>query len=194
MKNLFQALLWILVGMIASAVLFLVVMPPRGKGVELLPAPTAAPILVHVDGAVQKPGVYPLLRESRAQDAIQAAGGLSPNANSSAVNLAARLKDGDKLIIPGIGTALPPPTASTPSSRSGKTIAGQTATPSGPVNLNTATIEELQTLPGIGATRAQDIIDYRDSHGGFKTINEIENVSGIGPSTFEKLKDRISVQ
>ena len=194
MKNGFQILLGIVIGMIVSAAIFLVISPPRGKAIELLPAPTAAPILVHVDGAVANPGVYTLARDSRVQDAVKAAGGFSSQANLEIVNLAARLKDGDKLLILAQGTAVPPNLTSEPESTARKSKAIATSTPSGPVNLNTATLEELQTLPGIGETRAEDIIKYRQAHNGFKAIEEIQNISGIGPATFEKLKEHITVQ
>ncbi len=202
MKKWLHPLLWIMLGMVASAAIFLISSPPRGKPVELLPAPTAAPILIHVDGAVKSPGVYGLPRDSRLQDAINEAGGFTDQANQGAVNLATRLKDGDKVHIPTLSTpSAPEPVVSSDgeptAAPSGKTRSGAanaaTATPSGPVNINTATLEELQTLTGIGPTRAQDIIDYREAHGGFKTIEEIQNVKGIGPATFEKLKDRITV-
>src|SRR5512133_649941 len=151
MKNGFQILLGIVIGMIVSAAIFLVISPPRGKAIELLPAPTAAPILVHVDGAVANPGVYTLAKDSRVQDAVKAAGGFNPQANLDAVNLAARLKDGDKLLILAQGTAAPPNLTPQPTGQKSKAIS--TRTPSGPVNLNTATLEELQTLPGVGETR-----------------------------------------
>ncbi len=191
MKSLHHTLLGLFIGMVATAVLFLVTAPPRGASVELIPAPTPAPIMIDIDGAVQHPGVYALPRDSRVQEAIQAAGGLSQQANQSAVNLATRLKDGDKLTIPAAGTqvALPQSSESTPV----KAKSSAQATPGAPVNINTATLEELQTLPGIGATRAQQIIDYRQANGGFKSIDELQNVTGIGPATYEKLKDWITV-
>ncbi len=191
MKSWHHTLLGLFIGMVATAVLFLVTAPPRGASVELLPAPTPAPIMVHIDGAVQHPGVYALPRDSRMQEAIQAAGGLNQQANQNAVNLAARLKDGDKLTIPAAGTQIALPPASQPTTSKAKS--SPQATPSAPVNINTATLEELQTLPGIGATRAQQIIDYRQAHSGFKSIDELQNITGIGPATFEKLKDMVTV-
>lgn len=174
--------------MIATAILFLVTAPPRGDSVELLPAPSPAPIMVYVDGAVQHPGVYALPQDSRALDAIQAAGGFSQKANQGAINLAARLKDGDRLTIPETGTPAAPTSSGVPGSSRSKDIS-----PGSVVNINTATLEELQTLPGIGSTRAQDIIDYRQAHGDFKTIEDLMNVTGIGEATFERLKDLVTV-
>jgi competence protein ComEA len=188
MKNWQHTLLWLFIGMIATAILFLVTAPPRGTSVELLPAPSPAPIMVHVDGAVQHPGVYALPPNSRVQDAIQAAGGFGSEANQSAVNLAARLEDGNRLTIPNIGTPIASPSSELPGSNRVKDIP-----PGAPVNINTATLEELQTLPGIGATRAQDILDYRQAHGSFQTIDDLKNVTGIGDATFERLKDLITV-
>jgi competence protein ComEA len=179
------------IGMLVAAALFLVASPPRGTSVTLLPAPSPAPIVVQVDGEVQNPGVYHLSRESRVQQAIQAAGGLRSAANKEAINLAAKLKDGDKLLVPALGTPVaPPPYASNQGS---DTQLLAESTPIGPVNLNTATFEELQTLPGIGATRAQQIIDYRQQHGSFKTIEELDNVEGIGPAILDKLRQFITV-
>jgi competence protein ComEA len=192
MKQWHYTLLVFLVGMIASAALFLVASPPRGTAVELLPAPTPAPIVIDVDGAVLRPGVYSLPRESRVQDAIQAAGGLSQTANQNAVNLATRLKDGDKLTIPALGTPFAIEPATPPATRS-KAVDPSLATPGALVNLNTASLEELQTLPGIGPTKAQQIIDYRQAHGVFKTIDELQNVTGIGPATFEQLRSFVTV-
>ncbi len=193
MKNWQYTLLWLFLGMIATAILFLVTAPPRGKSIELLPAPSPAPIMVHVDGAVRQPGVYALAPGSRTQDAIQAAGGLSTEANVDAINLAAPLRDGDKLVIPRIGTPAAAQPAAVPTSIRAQPLPGLDSSVGSLVNINTATLEELQTLPGIGAVRAQDIIDYRQANGAFKTIEELEKVTGIGPATFERIKDLITV-
>jgi competence protein ComEA len=197
MKNWQLMLLALFIGMLSTAVLFLVASPPRGTSIELLPAPTPAPMMVHVSGAVVQPGVYALPRDSRVVDAVQAAGGFSAQADEGAVNMAARLKDGDKLVIPAIG-ALPPAAGAPEQPPSGESSPGRSSsipesTSGGLVNINTASLEELQTLPGIGATRAQDIIDYRQAHGGFTTIEDLQNVTGIGTATFERLKDLITV-
>jgi competence protein ComEA len=192
MKHWQNTLLGLFIGMIATAVLFLVTAPPRGTSVELLPAPSPAPIQVHVDGAVKNPGVYSLPSASRVGQAIQAAGGFNAQANQGAVNLAARLKDGDRLTIPAEGTQVAP-LQSNAEPTVPKSKSAALATPGAPVNLNTATLEDLQTLPGIGVTRAQDILDYRQAHGVFKTIDELQNVKGIGEATFERLKPFITV-
>jgi competence protein ComEA len=188
MKNLLSYLLMFLLGMAAAAAVFLIASPPRGTAVELLPAPTSSPLTVQVTGAVQQPGVYSLARDSRVQDAIQAAGGLTQEADSSQVNLAARIKDGERISVPKVGEAPAElPTAA------GRALTVD-ATPSTPVNLNTATLEELQTLPGVGPSKAAAIITYREEHNGFKTPDEIQEVPGFGPATFERLKDMITVE
>lgn len=180
----------IFLGLAAGAVVWLVSQPPRSSAIELLPAPTPGPILVQVDGAVSQPGVYELPLDSRVREAVQAAGGLRQDANPSAVNFAARVKDGEKLVIPYAGTSATPEGTHTGSEKSKPVTEG---TPAGPINLNSATLEELERLPGIGATRAQDIIQYREAHNGFQTIDEIQEVPGIGPATFERLKSYITV-
>ena len=190
MKNTFlQTLLALIVGAALLGIAVWAAFSPREQPIVLNPAPTAAPLLVHVAGAVEKPGVYQLPANSRFGDAIQAAGGLRQDAQAQLVNLAARLKDGEKVIIPVIGsqsTVIRNPENENNAPDPGGTTAI--------INLNTASLEELQTLPGIGQTRAEDIIAYREANNGFKSIEEIQNVSGIGPSTFEKLKDQVIVE
>lgn len=191
MKNWQQTLLGLFVGMILSALILLVALPPRGTPVELLPAPTLAPISVHVSGAIREPGVYQLPQGSRVQEAVDAAGGLQIEADLQAINLAARIKDGEKIHIPVKGEIAPSiPARTNPSEKIGSEAADEGTL----VNINTASLEELLNLPGIGETRAKDIIAYRESHSGFKSIDEIQEVSGIGPVIFERLKDFIVVE
>ncbi|HEX7972818.1 MAG TPA: ComEA family DNA-binding protein [Anaerolineales bacterium] len=184
----------IMIGLAASGLVLLAASQPRGQAVRLLPPPTTAPLLVHVTGAVARPGVYALSSDARVQDAIGLAGGMLAEANSQAVNLAARLKDGDRLVIPAILTQtqdLPPDPAR---SAGIPTSPPASPTPSFPIHLNTATLEELDSLPGIGPVTAQKIITYRDAHGPFAAIEAIQDVPGIGPATFEKIKDLITVE
>jgi competence protein ComEA len=191
MKQWLSPLLYVLLGIALSAVFFLISSPPRGTGVTLLPVPTPAPILVHVDGAVNHPGVYPLPRDSRVQDAITAAGGMKPDAQASAVNLAGRLRDGEKLIVPIVGSVeAPPAQANQPLNEA---EAPQPAPTPGIVNVNTATEEELDTLPGIGPALAAEIIRYREAQGGFTAPEQLLNVPGIGPAKFEKIQDMITL-
>ncbi len=151
-------------------------------------APTAAALRIYVTGAVAHPDVYRLPSGSIVKDAIQAAGGASDEADLGRVNLAQELRDQQQVVVPRAGEAdVPPPAGSAPSSRSGEVpLAGK-------VNINTATAEELETLPGVGAVTAQNIIDYRAAHGPFKSIEGIQQVTGIGAATYQKLKDLITV-
>lgn len=156
-----------------------------------LAEPTGAPeraarrIYVHVGGAVREPGLYRLREGSRVDDALRAAGGLLEDADPDALNLAARVKDGDKVLVP---------------SRSGQgeaAAAGMGAAAGGMqgalVNLNTATLAELETLPGIGPALAQRILDYRERNGGFRTVEDLLEVPGIGAKKFEELRDAVTV-
>ena len=147
------------------------------------PAPTApTTILVYVSGAVKKPDVYTLAVGSIVKDAMNAAGGPADDADLDRINLAAPLSDGMQVHCPRKGE-----TVSTPPSGSNSTAAA------GPININTATLEQLEALPGIGPAIAQRIIDYRAANGPFKSIEDIKQVKGIGDALFEKIKDSITV-
>ncbi len=137
-------------------------------------------IYVHVCGRVCQPGVVMLPAGSRVWEAVEAAGGLAEDAQDTAVNLAAVLQDGQKLYIPAIGESIAEQMSDTADD--------------GRVNLNTADADRLQTLSGIGVSRALDILSYRETHGGFQTIEEIMQVPGIKESIYEKIKDKITVE
>jgi competence protein ComEA len=133
-------------------------------------------VIVHVAGEVRDPGVYRLPLGSRVTDAVERAGGSSPRAATHAINLAAKLADGQQVVLPasqghgGVATA-----------------AAGTAT-EGPISLGSATIEQLDTIEVIGPVTAQDILDYRDEHGGVASIEDLDEISGIGPATMEALR------
>jgi competence protein ComEA len=156
------------------------------------PSPTPGPLAVDVGGAVRRPGVYELPPGSRVQQAIDAAGGVAAGADLRGLSLAALLRDGDKLYVPAEGEAAPRPASAVeePASRSGPGIAVDS---SFPLNINTATVEALQTLPGIGPKIAQAIADHRQANGPFTTIEEIVQVKGIGEATLAKLRELITV-
>jgi competence protein ComEA len=193
-----------------TGILLVAARRPPGQPVTLAEAPTPAPVRVYVLGAVRTPGVYALARGSIVEDALSAAGGALPSADLRGLNLAQVLQDGDRVDVPEIPpTATPPPPTvtvgpGTPSPTPPPTIAA-TETPipsrSGPslpvagakININTATLAELDTLPRIGPAIAQRIIDYRTVNGPFRRIEDIQNVRGIGPATFEQIKDLITV-
>jgi competence protein ComEA len=146
------------------------------------PMPTLTPIRVHITGAVVQPDVYELPPGSIVQEAIEAAGGPTSDADLSCINLALELQDHQQVYVPRQGEVDPPPPVSGGESGGG-----------GLININTATAAELETLPRIGPSTAQKIIDYREANGPFETIEEIQEVPSIGPATYEGLKDLITV-
>ena len=174
----------ILLGLFLAALVWVVARTPSGEAVVLRPVPTDKPIVVHITGAVPRPGVYALPQGARVQDGISAAGGFLAEAEKTNINLAQSLEDGEKLDVPFIEGASPVLATPVPEVVSSTTEL---------VNINTASIAELDTLPGIGPTTAQKIIDYRDQNGPFLNIEDIVNVSGIGPASYERLKDLITV-
>lgn len=146
-------------------------------------------LVVDVEGAVVSPGLYELDAPARVGDAVRAAGGLASDAAQGAVNLAQQLGDGELVSIPS-ASAMEASAGQAASSASAST--GGAAT-TGKVNINTASSTELQTLSGIGPSLAERIVDYREAHGRFSSVEEIQKVSGIGETRFANLKDRICV-
>ena len=157
---------------------------------EPVPAPSASesppPLIVHVAGWVEKPGVYELPEGSRVIDAIDAAGGPKRGAELAALNLAAPLADGQQVLVPRAAGGAQP---------SGVAPPGGTSTEGGTtlVNVNVATAEELETLPGIGEVLAATIVQYREDHGPFTSVDQLLDVSGIGEVTLEELRDLITI-
>ena len=148
-------------------------------------------VTVDVKGAVVKPGVYTLKAGTRVTDAIKAAGGMTEDADAKSVNLAASLSDEEVIYVATKDENLSVLGQSGTSQVSDK--GGQTNAKDGKINLNTATAEELQTISGIGAKRAEDIIAYRESHGGFQSVDDLKNVSGIGDKTLDKIRESLYV-
>jgi competence protein ComEA len=161
-----------------------------GGGGEAAPAPIRVDsgsqgrraVIVHVAGAVRSPGVYRMRPDARVDDAVGRAGGPTPRADLSQVNLAAKVEDGRQVLVParvraaaagGAPAAEPPPGV--------------------PLNLNTATLEQLDELDGIGPTTAQSILDYRDEHGGFGSVDELGQVPGIGDVRLASLREQVRV-
>lgn len=158
------------------------------------PAPAAAPlnlraeppparkVVVHVVGQVYKPGLYSLPEGSRVDDAIKRAGGPKPKAALALVNLAAPVADGQQVVVPSNREAA--------QALAGGSMAGGAG---GPVHLNSATLDQLDELPGIGPVTAQKILDYRSEHGAFGSVEELDAVPGIGPATLEELRDLVDL-
>ena len=145
---------------------------------------------------MRRPGVYHLAPGARVADLLSAAGGAAAKAELQAVNLAAKLIDGQQVVVPvrGATTAAAAGSAGTgASATSGTAGAPGTAGTSAPVNLNTASAAELDALPGVGPATAQKIIDYRTANGGFKSVDDLKNVSGIGDAKFATLQPLVTV-
>jgi competence protein ComEA len=198
MKSGWKVAFGILCGLLGGGLIYLVSSQPRGAPVQLLPPPSPAPIQVYVTGAVVHPGVYALPAGSRIEQAIQAAGGATAQADLEAINLAEILEDGSQVVVP---TRILPQTevAASPTVRvtglPTETPDWKTPTPTVafPININTAKMEELDALPYIGQVRASEIIAYRQAHGSFKRIEDILKVYGITQEIFDRIKDLITV-
>ncbi len=148
-------------------------------------------IKVYVTGAVNNPSVVEMNRGERIQEAINLAGGAKDDANLEEVNLAYCLEDGQKIYIPSINEK---ETEYLSTENGEKIIEDSKNTSTSKVNINKAGVEELKSLPGVGASLAQRIIDYRSENGKFKTVEELENVSGIGQKKLEGMKEYLSVK
>jgi competence protein ComEA len=155
------------------------------------PSPTPARLVVHVAGAVARPGVYTLAEGSRVNDAIEAAGGLTSRADEAALNLAAPLRDGQRLSIPAVGEAPSPGGIAGVAEPAATPPAGE---PGALININTASAAELDALPGIGAVLAQRIIDDRQANGPYASVDDLERVRGIGPALLASLRPLVTVR
>jgi competence protein ComEA len=164
---------------------------PQPSSTSTATTSPASTVVVHVAGAVRRPGVVTLRSTSRVVDAIDAAGGPKPTADLDRLNLAAKLADGERIAVPLRGQPAPAldPGASTvdPATTDGS------PTPDAPVDLNTATEAQLEALPGIGPTLAQAIIAERDRAGGFRSVDDLRKVRGIGDARFAQLRPLVSV-
>ena len=138
-------------------------------------------VVVDVTGAVRKPGVYRMPAGSRVNDAVKRAGGETGKAALDAINLAARLADGQQVVVP----------EEVPGGGGAAAAAGVGETEDGPISLSTATAAELDTIDGIGPVTAEGIIDFREEHGGLSSVDQLDQISGIGPATMEALRERL---
>jgi len=157
---------------------------PRAEAAPASTETTTGEVIADVAGAVLRPGVVRLAGAGRVVDAIAAAGGAAADADLNQVNLAAKVGDGDRIYVPRRGEGPPPaPVAGAPSS----------PTPSGPVDLNSATPDQLDALPGVGPATAGAIVEYRTRHGRFRTVDDLLSVPGIGPAKLATLKPLVRV-
>ncbi len=149
-----------------------------------LSAEPVGEVVVYVSGAVNKPGVFSIAATARVLDAVTVAGGLTPQGDVSKVNMAQPVKDGMQIYVPS---------KEINSDKAANVVAPGNSLNSGKVSLNTATKEALDTLPGVGPALAEKIIEYRQTHGGFKDIEEVRKVKGISEKKYEKLKDKLAL-
>lgn len=179
MKSWQWVLLGTLFGLLAAGLVLLVATRPVKSAVVILHPSQSSSITVDVSGAVMDPGVFDLPVGSRVNDAVKLAGGFSPSADSSGVNLAAVIRDGEKILIP--------------ESVSTEKLVDLSNTDSILMNLNTATMDELEQLPGIGPQKASAIVSYRESYGNFQTISDLLYVPGIGQSIIDTISNYVTV-
>jgi competence protein ComEA len=144
--------------------------------------PRAPALVVHVVGAVRRPGLYRLREGSRVADAVAKAGGATPRADLSLVNLAAPAADGTQVVVPRRAAA----------GGGGATAPAAPGAPAGPVQLNSATVEQLDALPGVGPVTAQKIVDYRQQNGAFRSVDDLDAIPGIGPARLEQLRELVT--
>ncbi|HUQ21978.1 MAG TPA: ComEA family DNA-binding protein [Gaiellaceae bacterium] len=147
-------------------------------------AAAAPKLVVHVAGAVRRPGLYRLAEGKRVADAVARAGGATAPADTAAINLAAPLADGMQVVVPRrIQVGAAPPGSAAP---------GEATGPPARVSLGLATVEQLDALPGVGPVTAQKILDYRATHGGFRSVDDLDSIPGIGPARIEQLRDLVT--
>jgi competence protein ComEA len=156
---------------------------PAGAGVTVASTPVASSgrtrVVVHVAGEVRKPGVYELAAGARVADAVEEAGGATGDAALDGINLAASLADGQQVVVP---------VKATNGGAHGVGVAGGA---DAPISLGTATVEQLETIEGIGPVTAGKIVEFRDQNGGVGSIEELEAIHGIGPATIDRLRERL---
>jgi competence protein ComEA len=192
----------VLIGVLASGAILLIAMPDPGNAIRLEPAPTATrspvptstqtppPIQVQIGGQVVSPGVYSVTVNTRLDQLIDAAGGLTDLADVERVNFVTILQDGGYYFIPAEGETIPETASNAP----GQSQSGTDPLFDYPLDLNSANQEALESLPGIGPTKASDIIAYRETNGPFQSLDDLVNVPGIGPATLETIREYLILQ
>ncbi|PWU25282.1 MAG: DNA-binding protein [Candidatus Rokuibacteriota bacterium] len=177
------AVVGLLVGVLVAATQLLQRPATPAAQPSSLPVATAPPpqsrLFVDVVGAVRRPGLYRLRSDARIADALARAGGTTRKADLEQVNLAAPVADGEQVVVPR---------RLAPAASQVATGTGGQAAPTGPIHLSTATLEQLDSLPGVGPVTAQKILDYRAQHGAFRSVDELDAVPGIGPARLDELR------
>jgi competence protein ComEA len=190
MKTWQHILLGFLFGIICAGVITLGVVPPRGVPIQLLPAPTPQPITVYVTGCIKSPGLYQLSNGSRVVNAMEIAGGNCQSANLEGINLAAKLSDGMQVDIPFEGNQ----SSTHPIVDENNLTENDTNMKEASININTASWEVIETLPGIGPEKAKQIVKYRQETGSFLTLEDLLNVPGIGTTIFNQIKPFLTLE
>jgi len=192
----------LLLGVLVTGAILLISRPTQGMPVELFPAPspsptsppaptkTPEPIMVQIKGEIVSPGSYSLAKDSRLDDLITAAGGITSSADENRINYMAIVHDGDYFYIPTFDEDIPETASNAP----GNLNIGDGDSFDYPIDLNAASQEALESLPGIGPSKASDILAYREEHGPFASVDDLVNVPGIGASTVETLRDFLIVE
>jgi competence protein ComEA len=157
-----------------------------GGGASFSAGPGGEDVVVDVTGEVADAGVYRMPAGSRVNDALTRAGGATARANLEAINLAARLSDGQQVVVPGAA-----PAGAAASATAAASGAGDPTASTAPISLGSATVADLDTIDGIGPVTAQKIVEFRDQHGGVSSVDDLSQISGIGPATMESLRARL---
>jgi competence protein ComEA len=192
----------VMIGLLATGAILFIAQPDHGTPIVLSPAPsptstlapkptaTSTPIYVQISGEVRNPGVYVLQINSRLDDLIELAGGMTQQADEDRVNLVILMRDGDYFYIPTFGEEIPETAHNAPINSN----LNREEKFDYPLDLNQASQEALESLPGIGPAKAFDIITYRTEVGSFLSVDDLLNVNGIGPTTLEALRDFLFVE
>jgi competence protein ComEA len=181
-SNLFHLALAVLFGFGIGGLILILNKRPKLEPIQILPTTTPVLMAVHVSGEVLEPGVIYVARDTRIGQVIEEAGGFSTDADQNSLNLAAYVYDGQRIHVPSqIEVSLQP-------------MEDQDEAIRYPININHCSLDDLISLPGIGETKAAAIIKYRETNGGFDTIEDILNVSGIGPAIFSEIKELITAK